>query len=336
MTDNISSLKRIIKRSVVTSGVLRIAKNFVDPSITVLRYHSIQEDQKQNDALINTSIVHSLSLFAKQMEIVASRYTPVSMDEILSLLEHGKSFPENAVAVTFDDGFTDNFSVAGPVLRRFSIPATFYITVNSIVSRDLPWFCRIRHAFETTRKKSFFDATDGVARSMVSSEGSYAVFRVVANRCAALSRTKLADYVKVIENELEVVSPIVPDLMMNWEQIKSLHNDGHIIGSHTMTHPNVAHIEPDEQEWELNESKRILESELGVDCNHFSYPHPTLTPHWTDRTIIETKRAGYKMATTTTYGMVRKGDDPLAIKRVAVSKDMDEFLFNLAFATYRK
>ena len=329
MSDYLVSLKSIIKRSFTGSGVLRLARRFAEPSITILRYHSIQEDPEQNAALINSSIVHSLALFSKQMEVIANRFTPVSLDDILLTLDGKRPFPENAVAVTFDDGFADNFFVAGPILRRFSIPATFYITVNSIVSRDLPWFCRIRYAFEKTRKNVWFDTIDGINRSMVASEDKYAVFRIVANRCAALSYSKQQKYVKEIEVDFDIESPNAPKLMLDWDEIRKLHKDGHIIGSHTMSHPNVAHIETGDQYLEINNSKQILERELGFPCEHFSYPHPTLSPHYNAQTIMMTREAGYKMATTTTHGTVKMGDDALAIKRIAVPKNLIDFAYNL-------
>ena len=336
MSDSLVLLKNVIKRSFTSTGILRFARRFAERSVSVLRYHSIQEDPNQNYTLINDGIVHSSLLFAKQMEIVARRFTPVSLDDVLLFLNGNKVLPENAIAVTFDDGYADNFLVAAPILKRYCIPATFYITVTPTVNRDLPWFCRVRYAFSKTHKKIWFDTIGGINRSMASSEDKFATFRVVANRCAALNHTKQNDFVSQIEVDFDVEPPSAPELMLSWEEIKSLHNDGHIIGSHTMSHPNVAHIEADQQHWELEKSKHVIEKEIGICCDHFSYPHPTLDPHWTEQTVIMTKKAGYKMATTTSYGTVKMGDFPLTIKRIPAPKDTLEFLYVLERAALRK
>ena len=51
--------------------------------------------------------------------------TPVSMDEIRMHYEEGHPLPPKSFAVTFDDGFENNLTVAAPVLVGLKIPATF-------------------------------------------------------------------------------------------------------------------------------------------------------------------------------------------------------------------
>ena len=53
---------------------------------------------------------------------LARRGTPLSMDEVLSHCETGTPFPKGAFAVTFDDGFENNLSVARPVLEEHRVP----------------------------------------------------------------------------------------------------------------------------------------------------------------------------------------------------------------------
>ena len=65
------------------------------------------------------------------------------------------------MAVTFDDGFLDNFEVAAPIMDRLGIPGTFYVTVAAIDSQRPPWFCRLRHAFGTTRCSRFQFSENG-------------------------------------------------------------------------------------------------------------------------------------------------------------------------------
>ena len=68
--------------------------------------------------------------------------------------------------------------------------------------------------------------------------------------------------------------PNESELMMNWDEARTLLKSGHIVGSHTMTHPNVAQVSVDDARSELAESKLKLEKELGEPVEHFAYPHP--------------------------------------------------------------
>ena len=56
----------------------------------------------------------------------------LSMDDVVEHCSSGRSFPPRAFAVTFDDGFENNFSIAAPILKEFSVPATFYITTGFV------------------------------------------------------------------------------------------------------------------------------------------------------------------------------------------------------------
>ena len=75
--------------------------------------------------------------------------------------------------------------------------------------------------------------------------------------------------------------------------------------------------------------KELLEEVIQTPVYHFSYPAPMLEPHWTEETVLATKEVGYKTATTCTSGNVRSGNNPLALKRMWVPFNMDEFVWYL-------
>ena len=118
-------------------------------------------------------------------------------------------------------------------------------------------------------------------------------------------------------------------LMMTWDDARALVKSGHIVGSHTMTHPNVAQIPADEARRELADSKLKLEKELRQPVKHFCYPHPALSPQWDENTLKITEELGYATAVTTTCSAVRADARPLAIPRTYIPRDESEFLWHL-------
>jgi peptidoglycan/xylan/chitin deacetylase (PgdA/CDA1 family) len=116
---------------------------------------------------------------------------------------------------------------------------------------------------------------------------------------------------------------------MNWEQVRALKNAGHIIGGHTLSHPNLAQVTEGEARSEIRGCKERLEEKLGEPIQHFSYPHPALNPHWSPQTLQITREAGFKSAVLTTPGSVLPGDQPLSLKRVSASKDFEEWIWRL-------
>jgi peptidoglycan/xylan/chitin deacetylase (PgdA/CDA1 family) len=120
--------------------------------------------------------------------------------------------------------------------------------------------------------------------------------------------------------------------MMSYDEIRDLARRGHLMGSHTMTHPNLAYVSHEEAVAELTESKRRLEKELGSRAVHFSYPCPALSPHWNEATAAACSQAGYETAVTTDWGLTRTGDSLLRLKRALPTKTVDGLRWNLECA----
>jgi len=91
----------------------------------ILSYHGIN-DRPANPYAVST---HN---FAEQMRFLVERFTIISVDQLVDLLEGGRPIPPRAVAVTIDDGYRDTYTNAYPILRRFAIPATFFLPVEFI------------------------------------------------------------------------------------------------------------------------------------------------------------------------------------------------------------
>jgi peptidoglycan/xylan/chitin deacetylase (PgdA/CDA1 family) len=298
-------------------------------------YHSVMDRPEQHGASFG-GIIHPTSVFAGQMEIVARHYHPVSLDDVVEMLEGRKSLPKRAVAVTFDDGYTDNYEIAAPVLNQFGIRAAFYVVVNSIDRAKLPWPIRVRHAFLSTRAGSW---TDPAGRNRPLQDGQERVdaFAAACARCGRLAGEWQEQAVTQIEKDLDC-SPYAPDqqLMMNWEQVRALRKQGHVVGSHTLSHPNLAQVREPEVVQELSISKRVLEQRLLEPVCHFSYPNPVLDPHWTAQTASISKQVGYRTAVTASRGLVGQKHNPLQLPRIRPTKQVDGLRWNLecAFAGY--
>src|SRR5262249_32786607 len=125
-------------------------------------------------------------------------------------------------------------------------------------------------------------------------------------------------------------------LMMDWSQVRALKKSGHLIGAHTLSHPNLAHVPVQEARSEIQGCKQKLEQELGEAVPHFSYPHPALNPEWSPQTLELTRQAGFQSAVLTKAGAVQPGHDPLALMRIPGDEDSGSWLWQLerAFAGF--
>ncbi len=329
MASIIGSAKQVIKTTIIKSQVPRVLSRFTGRRVAILRYHSVQPEPELFQHSIGGGIIHSAAAFDRQMRFVAENFHLVTLQEVDSFLRGEGKVPVRAVAVTFDDGFRDNYEIAAPILQRWKVPATFYVTVGLADSGAAPWFSRLRFAFNMTGCKSWRDTLAKRCWPLTEKPAKREAFLSASERCAVLPTEQRDAFLDDIEQDLEVRLPADLRLMMTWEEVRALHRAGHTIGSHTMQHPNLAHIDRSRAFEELRQSKEILEKQIKSPVDHFCYPAPILNPHWNAETMAMTREVGYRTAATSVGGVLRAGDDPLCLRRLAVPSEFTEFRWKL-------
>jgi len=320
--------KRLLKKALLRSSALRVTARFCPRAAVILSYHSVVEEPQCTDHILGIS--RARASFEDHMQTLARRFSPVTVRDVADFASSGRKLPPRAVAVTFDDGFADNCEVALPILDRYGIPATFYIMVDGVANGRLPWYCRLRYAINTTKKREWVDSNANRAYGLISPPERKAALTAVWEIGARLTGNIQQQFIGAVEQSLEIEPVSAPHgFMMTWDQVRSLKKAGHTIGGHTVSHPNLAQVSEREAQLEITECKKKLEMEIGEPIEHFSYPHPALNPQWSKRTLEITREAGFKSAALTTCGPVRAGDEPLALKRIYTPADLDQFTWNL-------
>lgn len=130
-----SKLKAIFFRSLST--IVSLVKTYNRDRMVIIYYHRIISRDAFKD-LINKNMCTETGSFESQMKFLAEQYSPVSEMDILSALEGRKILPALPVWVTFDDGYKDNFVNAYPILKKYKIPATFFVTTGFINKTAFP------------------------------------------------------------------------------------------------------------------------------------------------------------------------------------------------------
>jgi len=93
----------------------------------VIMYHSVDG----NDQVSKLSI--SPKSFSRQMEFLKkNKYNVVSLEKLASYMRSGERMPPKTIAITFDDGFYNNYQYAYPVLKKYGLPATIFVIVSKI------------------------------------------------------------------------------------------------------------------------------------------------------------------------------------------------------------
>jgi peptidoglycan/xylan/chitin deacetylase (PgdA/CDA1 family) len=316
-----AQLADVAKRVLHASGALHLSRQW-RPTATavILRYHSVGDDHGPEPFYIAPSLSIPRQGFDAQMRFLRERYRPTALDEIVEAIRTDRPLPAGAVAVTFDDGYRDNYTHAFPVLRKFGIPATFYITTGCVEDGEVLWTSKLRYYFMASSARALEVAALGASPLDL---GSTAARHAIFERTIALIKTLGGARGEALFREVEArlgVTDLGPlrRAMMTWDEIQELSRGGMTIGAHTITHPNLPGLPRQSAEAEILGSKIQLEEKIKVPVRHFAYPNGRGVRHFNDDVVGLVRGAGFVSSVTSIDGPVRRGDDPLRLQRLGI------------------
>src|ERR1035441_8325455 len=108
--------------------------NALSRPAVVLLYHRIS-DHSSDPQMLSVSRAN----FEQHLRLIRGEFAPVSLADLIECSQRG-SIPRRAVVLTFDDGYFDNLEFALPLLEKYDIPATFYVTSGQVGSREAFWW----------------------------------------------------------------------------------------------------------------------------------------------------------------------------------------------------
>jgi len=231
--------------------------------------------------------------FEAHIRILSRRRSPMSMSELVRRLDHG-TLPNDAVAITFDDGYVDNLRQARPRLVAAGAPATLFLMAGAIGQPTEFWWDEIARGILGRREALDCEITVGrepcriAFAALDASSDSRSDWRAwekprsereimylalwrrlkaatAIDREAALSRWREAS---------RTPPPSADDLPMSETDVAAIGGDGLFeIGGHTLTHPVLPLLEPTERRREILEGKHVCERLVNRSVTGFAYPH---------------------------------------------------------------
>jgi peptidoglycan/xylan/chitin deacetylase (PgdA/CDA1 family) len=251
--------------------------------------------------------------FDWHMQLVARYFTPLPLSEAIERLDTD-SLPRRALCVTFDDGYADNHDVALPLLRRWNVPATFFVTTAHL-NGGMMWSDGVIEALR-------FIPGDHVNLDDIGL-GNHSLTDTKDRAAAALAILLKARYLHprerltLVERLTDSIGTLpVSRLMMTAEQIVALRAAGMEIGGHTVSHPILTQVADTEGWDEIVHNKEELESVLGEKLCLFAYPNGSPGKDYAARHIDMVKRAGYTAAVSTAWGAAASAVDRYQLPRV--------------------
>lgn len=277
--------------------------------------------------------------FQAHLEYLRKHFDLLSAEELAKGISKGKM--KRAVAITFDDGFRDNYTNAAPLLDWLEIPATFYVATTPVEEGTAYWWDTLQHVL--------FDSAELPGRFEMMINGECVRFTFC---CDQRLTQRVTHQIRAWNFNLPVINERIALYMLLWHRLRPLdyaqqeqvireiaawaggrdllasegvpmnirelqvlsQNPLFTIGAHSVHHAMLPHQGAAQQAFEVAESKRQLEHWLGKPVNGFAYPYG----HYSTVTQRVLREAGFAYAVSTEPKAVTADDDPFALPRLQV------------------
>lgn len=264
------SKRELASQVFVRSGLSSLLRKQRRQGALVLNYHRIGDPSRS--PLDRGLFSATPEAFDWQMAFLKRECQIVTPDDIL---HDDRLVDGNFVAVTFDDGYRDNYELALPILKAHGVTATFFIATGYIDRPRVPWWDEIAWIIRSSSRTHLspsltlpVDVTFDPPDRQAAIDQVLGIYKTLPGEATHQFLDDLAAACGV----QRCPEALGRDLWMTWDMIRQMRDAGMVIGGHTVNHPILSHLSPMEQEEEIIGCSRRLQEQLNSPMRFFAYP----------------------------------------------------------------
>jgi len=274
--------------------------------------------------------------FDEQIDYLSRRYRIIDLESAVEQLQSGRPPTPYTAVITFDDGFRNNLTEAYPVLRKYNVPATIFLTTSLIDAdpkyRGLLWPDYV-HCLISRARADRIDLTD-LGLGLVYLGSMPERYEQGIRLCEYLKTVSDDEKDRIIEIIAERTGGIIPadDLEvfggLSWDDVRRMEAEGLVsFGAHSVSHPILSRLRPEAMEKEIIDSQKIVAAHVNRPITTFAYPNGK-KEDYTDETVAVVSKH-FRCALTTNEGLNRSGADLWELQRVGPGSSTSIWEFKL-------
>lgn len=270
-----------LERLIASQFVSRSSALATRGRVLVLAYHGVEDP----------------TTFHSQLEWLRTIRTPVSISDLANAAAAADQLPPNSFLVTFDDGRRSVLTNGLPILSELGIPAALFVIPGSVGTKDPYWWSEVEEL-----------SLAGASATGVNMRGPELVryLKQVPNS----RRLEIQDELRATS-----LGPAQPYPHLTIDELRLLDRSGVTIGNHSLTHPMLDKCSSEIIDWELTESRRVLESWLDRPVRDLAYPNGNVN----ETVVVAARRSGHELGFLFDHCLAKRQlADPLRISRVRV------------------
>lgn len=274
--------------------------------LSILIYHRVL---RIHDPLIPWAV--TADTFTGHMQALRNYFNVIPLREAVDRLISA-SLPPRAAAVTFDDGYCDNLTLAVPILERYQLPATVFVASDFLdggrmwndtiieAVRSGPQLLELADiglgSIELTDEASRIRAASALLRQLkyLPHERRLAIAEEIGERCGA---------------------SLPSDLMLTTDEVRKLYAAGIDIGGHTLSHPILSKLNDQSARIEIAENRERLTDIIRAPVRVFAYPNGRPGYDYSATHVRMVRECGYSGAVSTESGTSTSSIDRYQLRR---------------------
>lgn len=317
-------IKRILSNMMSFCGVHSLFERicFSDKAL-VLMYHRVISSFDDQPFFVEPGMYISAETFGKQIAFLKDRFEVIFFEELVNKVLNGENVG-GLCAITFDDGWRDNYMEAFPVLKKHCVPATIFLATGFVGTDRMFWpeetcfylernmvgdpaftdaplsYIRFRKEiskYHLSKRETLFDKAIELLKGYSSSD-----------------REEILGYFRSIINV-----DAMPRQMLDWNEAREMLSSGLVkFGAHTVNHEILDQVPLKTVLEEVTKSRSDIEYNLGCIVNTFAYPNGNNTEN-IQKILAE---SGFNAAVTTHKGLMDRDVPLMEVSRIAIHEDV--------------
>jgi peptidoglycan/xylan/chitin deacetylase (PgdA/CDA1 family) len=296
--------------------------------VLILTYHRVLPENEREKRYVQPGMYVLPGVFEDHIRFLKEYYRILTFEELLGLWSVKDRYPgERFCLITFDDGWVDNYTYAFPILKKYGVLATIFLSTDFIGTHrrfwsdrmgDLLW--RYLSASITTKEET---PRSPILRRYPQVNGSrldriHEKIDSIIERCKEMSQEEIDE---VIEKTVQDLDFDVPDerVFLDWKEIEEMSHHGIAFGSHSCSHRILTKLHPREVRGELETSLRTIQEKKINAVQVFCYPNGNHNPD----IAKQVEAAGYRAGVSARFGFEESiPEDRFALKRIGIHQDI--------------
>ena len=261
----------------------------------------------------------TIKCFEEQIIFFKRMFRIVSLEELISNVSINNV--DRIIALTFDDALRNIYKYIYPILLKHRIPATIFVCPGLVEEQKWLWNNEARVRLQYINEKS-----NDIFKNVFNMHGS-SVEGIIEN----MKIMQFAERENIGSKILKYSASYFPTEgqkylydVMSWYELNNMDLKLITVGSHTIHHPSLFSLDEKQIEYEIRDSKYLLENKLKCNIDYFCYPYGHQ-----NKIMREIVRKYYKGAVSTVNGLIAPDDDLYNLKRISGGQNISLFIWRL-------